>query len=241
MSLKDDISPNQHAYIIAGANRNTVGEINDAIEKVFGVKIAGNPDCRFDEYEVFGIDESRRLKEEQGFRPMRGEFKFFIISTDSITREAQNALLKVFEEPTEGTYIFLVVQSEKQIIPTLLSRVRVVKLIPSSRAKLATGQATNDQRPATGDAGIFLKTPVENRLNLPFVKKLIEDKEKQFIVLFFNELESVVRGNIQVSKMTKGHREFFTELLKCKNYVNDRSSSVKMLLEHVALITPVFT
>ena len=88
------------------------------------------------------------------------------------------------------------------------------------------------------DAEDFLKTQVEKRLNLPFIKKLIEEKEKQSVISFFDELESAARGKLPAQKMARADAEFFAELIKCRGYAGDRASSVKMLLEHIALIAP---
>jgi DNA polymerase-3 subunit delta' len=174
-----------------------------------------------------GVDEAREFKEEQGRRAFGGTEKFSVIGGGSITREAQNALLKVFEEPTKGTYIFLIVPNARQILPTLLSRVRVIK-VPSTKYRVPNEEAT-----------IFLKTSVEKRLQLVFVKKITEEKDKQALISFFNEIESFLHDNFPVEKADKNTREFFDELIKLRGYAGDRSSSVKMLLEHIALIAPV--
>ncbi len=224
----EGINQNQHAYLISGECEKTIRELKSSIEELFGVETVGNPDYRLSFFETLGIDEARKLKEEQGWRAFSGREKFFVVCADAITREAQNALLKVFEEPTDGTYIFLIVPSIRQILPTLLSRVRVVR------------PTTYNLQPTTfADAEEFLAAPVEKRLNIPFIKKLIEEKEKQSAISFFDELESVARRKLPAQKMAKADAEFFAEIIKCRGYAGDRASSVKMLLEYLSLITPV--
>ena len=49
-----------------------------------------------------------------------------IDSADKMTREAQNAVLKVIEEPPEDTAIILTVSSEQAILPTILSRLQTL-------------------------------------------------------------------------------------------------------------------
>ena len=53
--------------------------------------------------------------------------KIFIIETGFFTREAQNSLLKVFEEePTEGTHFFVFTPSAETLLPTLRSRMVIL-------------------------------------------------------------------------------------------------------------------
>lgn len=230
MDIKDFIDGAQHAYILTGELGAVSDELKASIEKIFGVSALGNPDFRAEYFETFGIDEARALKEEQSRMAFNGGYKFFVIGAGSVTREAQNALLKVFEEPTKGTYIFLVVPSTRQIIPTLLSRARII----NERRK-----AKNENE--MGEVEEFLAAPVDKRLNLPFVRKMIEEKEKQPVILFFNNIESLVHDKTRPEKMSPADREFLSRLIKYRGYAGDRSASVKMLLEHIALITPRIT
>lgn len=57
---------------------------------------------------------------------------FFIEDISRMTLQAQNACLKVLEEPGEGNIIILSARSEAGILDTILSRVQCVKLMQSS-------------------------------------------------------------------------------------------------------------
>lgn len=230
MNQEIEIDKNQHAYLISGEREDAVFALKRAVEKIFGIKLSGNPDYRESYFEVLGIDESRQLKEEQSRKAFSGKEKFFIIVAGSITREAQNALLKVFEEPTEGTYLFLVVPSTRQILPTLLSRVRIIQ-VASRKSKVES----------FGEAKEFLVSPVEKRLNMALIKKLTEDKDRQSVISFLNAVETAVHEKFPVGKIEMPTQEFLHELIKYRGYAGDRSSSVKMLLEQVALTAPQIT
>jgi hypothetical protein len=227
MDLKSHINKDQHAYLVCGGVETLAPRLQKTIEEVFGIKTVGNPDYRVRHFEILGIGEARELKEEQGRRAFSGEEKFFIVSADAITREAQNALLKVFEEPTKGTYIFLVMANVRQILPTLLSRVRVLRPMVYGPQSMGI------------NAEELFKTSVEKRFQIPFVKKIIEEKDKQALIYFFDEIELFLHENLPMQKSDKATREFLTELIKFRGYAGDRSSSVKMLMEHVALMAPV--
>ena len=71
------------------------------------------------EFERFGIDEARALIQLCSLKNF-GETMFFI-ATASITHEAQQALLKLFEEPQQGTTFVLLIP-HGALIGTLRSR-----------------------------------------------------------------------------------------------------------------------
>jgi len=220
-SINKELSLDQHAYLIEGEPE----QIKEGIECSLNVKLDGNPDYRESSFETLGIDEARELKEETGRRAFDGNKKIFIVKAGTLTREAQNALLKIFEEPSEGTYIFLVVTDTRSIIPTLKSRLRVIKTFGRLPADLNVAEE-------------FLSAPPEERLQMPLIKKLLEEKEKNAIVGFLNSLELAARQKIKMEQAGELELKFFGELMKCRNYAGDRSSSVKMILEHISLAAP---
>ena len=89
------------------------------------------------EFERFGIDEARALIQLASLKNV-GKTIFFIAAA-SITHEAQQALLKLFEEPQQGTtFVFLV--SHGALIATLRSRMLPYPPLESIEMPL-TGQA----------------------------------------------------------------------------------------------------
>lgn len=58
-----------------------------------------------------------------------------ICDADTMTREAQNALLKLLEEPPERTVLLLTASHPKQLLPTILSRLQKVSVrLPAAEA-----------------------------------------------------------------------------------------------------------
>lgn len=229
MNFTEMISKNQHAYALEGDFPEVAPGLKVAVEKIFKFKAEGNPDYREKGSDSFGIDEARELKEEVSRMAFSGELKFFVIGTASLTREAQNALLKVFEEPTGGTYLFLIVPNFRQIIPTLRSRLKLIK--------------TGSQKAGGGgksEAEEFLSAPPEKRAQLPFIKKLIEEKERAKAMGFLNTLEKAAREARPAEKMSASERNFLADLIKYRGYLGDRSPSIKMILEHISLVAPRF-
>ncbi|MEK7559166.1 MAG: hypothetical protein AAB521_02565 [Patescibacteria group bacterium] len=78
---------------------------------------------------AIGIEDVRKLQKNLFFKPLRGESKALIINAfRGITLESQNALLKILEEPPLSTFIFLIVENENILLPTILSRCKIIKL-----------------------------------------------------------------------------------------------------------------
>lgn len=76
-----------------------------------------------------GIADVREIQKKTYFSPLRGDYKGILLdATSGITLEAQNALLKTLEEPPESTLIIVLVQNLGEILPTILSRCKIVQL-----------------------------------------------------------------------------------------------------------------
>ncbi len=84
------------------------------------------------------VDTVRALTDRLSLRPYEGGRHTVIIQgADKMTPQAQNALLKTLEEPPEDAVLFLVAQSKAALLPTLLSRVRLVRFSPLEQADCA--------------------------------------------------------------------------------------------------------
>lgn len=76
-----------------------------------------------------GIEEVRTsLKRLNLSRTNRTKVKVAVIAADQLTREAQNALLKTVEEPPADTLVMMLTTKPMQLLPTIRSRTRLVKL-----------------------------------------------------------------------------------------------------------------
>ncbi len=172
-----------------------------------GVELVGSPDYFTFKQELFGIDDARKIN-DLAARKAFGEKKVLLISPERITPEAQNALLKTFEEPVEGTHFFLNLRDESVVIPTLRSRVEVVRL---------SGQEVEKE------AGKFLAGSLKDRLN--FAKKFAEAEKN--LSSFLDDLLKLV-GNLEQKK----------EIFKVRLVSDQRGASSRLVLEHLALVLP---
>ena len=72
-----------------------------------------------------GVDAVRALKSDIYIKPNDLDYKLYIIGhTERMTVQAQNALLKLLEEPPEGAVFFLLCENRAALLPTVLSRVQ---------------------------------------------------------------------------------------------------------------------
>lgn len=202
-----------HAYVLEGEHEIVRKDLFDFISEYLKLATIGNPDFWYTIYDSFTIDDARNVREAQANRPVIGDKKIFVIETRAMTVEAQNSLLKVLEEPTAGTHIFILLPSAEIILPTLRSRAIVVSL--------------RDEAFATADAKIFLKSSLSERLEI--VSEIAEEKDKA-------KAQGLLDGLITELHGKKGKEAVLKELLTARMYVNDRSPSLKLLLEHIACV-----
>lgn len=233
-----DISQDlQHAYLLEGEREETFKLLLDFLNKKLGFSTTANPDFWVGDFDSLGIDNSRAIKDFQMNKALIGERKILVIKTNFITQEAQNSLLKVFEEPTSGTHLFLLMPSSESILPTLKSRLLIVKHPRGQSLGRLTPQLKIE---------VFLKANVSERFELIkiFLPKKKEEKiNKSKVIKFLNELELFLYRDFEKKRTTAlpssslpEKNTIFSEIRQCRSYLNDRSPSVKMILEHLSQI-----
>lgn len=169
-------------------------------------------------YERFGIDEAREL---QALAALKNYTEgVFLIGAASLTTEAQQALLKLFEEPQKGT-VFIVMVPHGVLLPTVKSRMLEYPELIEADAD-------------TSGAKKFLKLSGKERSD--FITKLLKDDEnqKERVRDFIHALEAELYKKVGDSKT----RQALADIAMVRDYVRDRSPSLKMLLEHLALALP---
>jgi len=220
-----------HAYLIEGERAAVLAELFAVIEKDLKISTKANPDFLFREFDALAIDDAREIKARQLNKSV-GDRQIFVVAANSIAREAQNSLLKVFEEPTASSHFFLVMPSGENLLPTLRSRLMIVK----TEGGEGEGQAEKGTGLPLKEALDFLKSGPTDRLNM--VKELVdaiadEEKTKTDALTFVNAIEFTIHKKLL--EKPEQYKKMLEEILKCRSFLQDRSSSVKMILEHLAL------
>lgn len=78
-----------------------------------------------------GVGEVRDLIAQLQLRPYQARSRVCLIDeAERLTEEAQSALLKTLEEPPQGNMLILICSQESRLLPTVLSRCRMVRFRP---------------------------------------------------------------------------------------------------------------
>ncbi len=206
-----------HAYLIEGQAEDVLPQLVTFFEKEMDTKTQGNPDFSINTFDTFTIDDGRSLQERQSLRAL-GNRKVYILNVRFMTTEAQNSLLKVFEEPTEGTHFFIITPTSQILLPTLRSRLQIISHI------------NTDKKSSLSKAKDFISATPAERINL--VKEIIEEKDKGKAIDFVSDLEKI----FSQQKISSKEVQRIQEILLVKKHLHDRSPSIKLLLEHLALV-----
>ncbi len=221
-----------HGYLILGDKDKSYIWAREKAATLLGTlddALISHPDFTKEDYDLFGIDESRRLRERAFIRPLSGEKKVFIISSREFTPEAQNALLKLFEEPPLGTHFFIITQNSRNILSTLISRLTTIKL----EDKIFTENAS-------GVSADFLSSDPSKRLfmiNKMIGKKAKEEMSKGDIEDFLNNLEKILSDKIE--KRDQSFVKAVESIYKSRKYLSARGMSTKLVFEYLALSLPI--
>lgn len=218
-----------HGYLLVGDMESSGGLAFKAASNILKPNNTGNrleihPDYFYKTYEFFSIDDSHEIRKRASMRPLVGENKVFILEILSIGIESSNSLLKLLEEPYDGTYFFIITSSLDEIISTLRSRLIVISN-PRQKSKL--------EKEREDFCTKFLLSLPNKRIEI--VKKLSDDKQKA--IEFLNELE-IAFTRQPLSSCSTTVVEFLEEMQKCKDFLYQKGGSTRMILEHIALILP---
>lgn len=192
---------------------------HDALQGA-GYEIKGNPDAYVRDYDSFGVDDARALIERASNKGMGNSRRIFLIATPSITAEAQNSLLKLFEEPSGDSLFILIVPSPRMLLPTLLSRVHTMELEDSLQEII--------------DSKEFLAATRQARIEL--LKKILDSDERDVggAIGFLSSLER----EMEATPMSDSKKEGVEAIYRARKFIGDKGSLMKPLLEQVALLVP---
>jgi len=123
-----------------------------------------------DHYQAIDKETILTMVNELNYAPLHlNKPKLRIIANvESLKPEAANALLKFLEEPTANTYFFLLTNDQQQVLPTLQSRAKLLRL-----------------------------TKGTDELNDNFLVAVIRTKNKDNLLLLNNKLKKMEKTKLQ--------------------------------------------
>lgn len=215
-----------HANIIISGDdqRHFVFSI---LSEILDFKAEANPDFWLMENQSFGIDDARDLKKWASGKPLIGEIKVSLIIAKSITYEAQNALLKILEEPPVGTYIFMNLESLGGLLPTFISRIRILQTPSMDMTDRFSGKEEIQDL-----ARAFCRANLNEKFSI--IHSLDKDKDKMKQLL--RDLEKTYRQDYIIQSSNDSVSGAMKNILTAKIFSSVRGSSPKMLLEWLACV-----
>ncbi|MCF7815604.1 MAG: hypothetical protein K9M10_01610 [Candidatus Pacebacteria bacterium] len=196
-----------------------IGETDQALAQVpLEDKVPG-ADVSVIQHDKLTIAHVRALTHEANMRPINRTYRSFVIVCSSILREAQNALLKLFEEPNSHTIFYLIMPRADGLLPTLLSRLHRM-VIEEENVKIFQE---------------FEKFKVaQYKDRLIHITQILDSDDATKLV------QEIVMG-LSLYAHTQKNLDLMRDVLILESYIHTNGSSKKMLLEHIALTLPLGT
>lgn len=215
MKLND--LPKHHAVLITSSDRSISGD------SLWEELSQHSPAHRYFNQTVLDIEVARSII-SWAQTPYNDE-RIALISFHTVGVPAQNAMLKILEEPRNGTRFILLTSNPSSLLPTVLSRLHHVNAGASSE-KIELSHARE-----------FLWTPHSFRMRLSFIGDMLSRldeagrKDREGVRAFLLSLASA----LSEAKASPRHIQ---ETLQLASYASDPSASGKALLEYLALLLP---
>jgi DNA polymerase III delta prime subunit len=149
--------------------------------------------------------------------------KIALLSFHTIGLPAQNALLKIVEEPFPTVSFIFVTTNKEAIIPTLYSRLQHREISSTSSS--------------LDNANLFLRTTSSERMKLPFIIQLLEARDEEDRKEREN-LRNFILTLTTVLTQYGEHASKALNTLEMASFAGDPSSSAKAILEYLSLLLP---
>ncbi len=206
-----------HAVLITSSTRA------NSSEALWTEIVALSPAHRYFNQTVLDIETAREII-SWAKTPYEGE-RVGLISFHTAGVPAQNALLKILEEPPHNTRFILLTSNISNLLPTVISR---LDIHPSSVDSL--------KETLNSEAVLFLNTRPTDRMKLPFVVALLEKKDEADR----KDRESVREFILSLLPLLprEKNNSYIIEVLETSSYASDPSASGKALIEYLSLLLP---
>jgi len=205
----------------SGVGISTIARYIAEFHKVSPMVILPEKDEKIDiDKGVIGIDAMRRLYDETRTK-VTGRRIIIIDNTERMTHQAQNAFLKLLEEPSADMYFILVSHSVDKLLPTIVSRAENLNMKPitsNQSNKLLDSLGLKDEKKRSQVLFMAMGLPAE-------LTRLATDKD------YFDNRSATVRDARELLQGT-----LYQKLLIAQRYKDDRSSALLLLLDAASII-----
>lgn len=149
---------------------------------------------------TLSVNEIRNVRTEAFYKPEFAHCKVFIIEdAEKMNSAAQNALLKILEEPPKDVYFFLISSSKNVFLPTIISRTQAITLKRAdtefAKAELSRFIPDETERERVANVYMMLEKLEINKKNTEKIQNGLKICEKLLISSEKYILEDFPKGN----------------------------------------------
>ncbi len=176
---------------------------------------------------AMGIEEVRNIRKSIFLKPFKGETKAVVIEAyENITIEAQNALLKVLEEPPANTIIIISTSKKELLLSTIISRCKIIEL------------KDNDLTLSKDEDAQYLNILISlSEEGISYKLKLAQDvsKNKEETFLWLEKMAISVRQKLIENNNNPNYLNFLRQLQKTYTIIKSTNVSQRIALENLFL------
>lgn len=160
------------------------------------------------------VDEIRKIREDTSILSFGGKQKFYIVeNADLMTVQAQNAFIKILEEPPKNVVFILVCKTATSLLPTVRSRCQMYSSVLSNNDQ-AAGEIAEAGKSIVnsclgGDVIGMMKAVEDSGNDRKYLKMLLESITEEIIKRFANgdcgSVKSVVEELWELLKISNNN------------------------------------
>ncbi|MDR2646721.1 MAG: hypothetical protein LBB67_01145 [Oscillospiraceae bacterium] len=182
----------------------------------------------------FHIDAIRQMRQDARLLPNEARQKVIILhQAQSMTPEAQNALLKLLEEPPDHTALILTAPARHMMLATVLSRVAVFSMGENCE------EANNEQQTRVNETAQSIANALaagDAYTLLCLTARLEKEKDKEFVRQCFAQTRCALHGQLR-GEAHESRREIILmqmERVRALEVAMDRNPNQALLLSRFA-------
>lgn len=209
---------------------------SDTFQRDFKSQLKKNPYLSLKDWEIeiagenkqsiITVDESAEIVKKLSLKSFAGGYKVMIIwMPEKLNLAAENKLLKTLEEPTPKTLIILVAAQAEALLPTIISRVQVVKCRPLRDEEIRTGLIEKYNVPS--EVADKATQMAEGNFNLALKTANDPDAENAYFTLFRDWMRTcvspknhdIVEVTEKIAALSRDQQGYFLEY--CLNFLHE--------------------
>jgi hypothetical protein len=226
-----------HAYVIEGNAEDVVLLAREFAAQSLSITKGNSPDIQVYTFGHFSVEDARRVIDAAAQSAI-GDSRLIVLHATRFFHEAQNALLKVFEEPPEGVVIILGVPTAGILLPTLRSRLTALpggRSAPlSDPASLAAGfLAMGKQEREKYAAKLVERTRSDKQETKDQARAEAQELMAGLTALAYSRLHETASDRDRDEL-----RQFAEDLSAFAPIMHERATPLKLIFEHLLLVIP---